>query len=287
MEGLAAAASRWLGRPLRADQQLYGGEEADVWVASSAGQRFVIHVSAVWRPLDEVAWAHAVAVQAATAVPAAVAPISLRGKTSFTWNGRVVAIFPYVEGKPLDRDDADQVADAARLLARIHIALLTWNPPVPSVTLAPSVVDDPLAERELDVWWSQCLPRVRHGVCHGDYYRRNILVADRRIRGVIDWNESHVGPLIREVAFAAWEFGHDEDMHLLLDRFRLFVDAYRSEATHLPDWEYSLVGGAARVGLRDNVRYVLRRGGSIEDDYQHRQISALMDLKREFPPPTR
>lgn len=266
MENLAAAASKWIGRPLRADGQLHGGEEADVWATSSDRQRFVIHVSAPWRPRSEVAWAHAVSTQAAVAVPEAVAPISVRGETSFSWNGRLAAIFRYVDGEPLDREDAGQVVDAGRLLARIHAALLKWQPTHPHpVMLAPSVVEDQLAEPELDAWWSRCLPDLRHGVCHGDYYRRNILVAGRRVRGVIDWNESHVGPLVREVAFAAWEFGHDEEMHLVHDRFRLFVNAYRSEATHLPEWEYTLVDGAARIGLRDNVRYALRRGVSVED----------------------
>lgn len=263
-EDLSAALSEWIGRPLEADGQLYGGEEADVWAASSAGQRFVIHISAPWRPSSEVAWAHAVSTQAATAVPEAIAPISVRGETSFSWHGRHVAVFPYIEGERLDREDPEQVADAARLLARIHAALLDWQPYLDPVMLGPSVVDDLLAEPELDAWWSRRLPEVRLSVCHGDYYRRNVLVADRRIRGVIDWNESHVGPLVREVAFAAWEFGHDESMGLVRERFRLFVDAYRSEATHLSDWEYTLVEGAACIGLRDNIRYALRRGASLE-----------------------
>lgn len=188
-EDLSAALSEWIGRPLEADGKLYGGEEADVWAASSAGQRFVIHISAPWRPSSEVAWAHAVSTQAATAVPEAIAPISVRGETSFSWHGRHVAVFPYIEGERLDREDPEQVADAARLLARIHAALLDWQPYLDPVMLGPSVVDDLLAEPELDAWWSRRLPEVRLSVCHGDYYRRNVLVADRRIRGVIDWNE--------------------------------------------------------------------------------------------------
>jgi Ser/Thr protein kinase RdoA (MazF antagonist) len=131
MEDLVAAASKWIGRPLEADGQLDGGEEADVWAASSDRQRFVIHVSAPWRRRSEVAWAHAVSTQAAAAVPEAVAPISVRGETSFSWNGRLVAVFRYVDGEPLDREDAEQVADAGRLLARIHAALLKWQPTQP------------------------------------------------------------------------------------------------------------------------------------------------------------
>lgn len=283
MENLAAAVSQWTGRPLEAHGQLPGGEEADVSAASSTGQKFVIHVTPPWRPRGEVAWAHAVATQAATAVPEAIAPMSVRGDTSFSWRGRLVAVFRYVDGEPLDRNDPEQVAEAGRLLARIHGALLEWRTHVHPVVLGPSIVDDLLAEPELDAWWSECLPAVRHSVCHGDYYRGNILVAGRRIRGVIDWNESHVGPLVREVAFAAWEFGHDEEMHLVPERFWLFVDAYRSEATHLPEWEYSVVEGAARIGLRDNIRYALRRDVPVEEEYQRRRVEALRQLKTELP----
>lgn len=111
---------------------------------------------------------------------------------------------------------------------------LDWKPRVQPIVLGPSIVQDPLADQELDAWWSASLPDVRHGVCHGDYHRRHILVADREIRGVIDWNEAHVGPMVREVAFAAWEFGHDEAMRLVPERFRLFVSAYRAEAAHFP-----------------------------------------------------
>lgn len=78
---------------------------------------------------------------------------------------------------------------------------------------------------------------------------QNILVAGRRVCGVIDWNESHVGLVVREVAFAGWEFGHDEEMRLVHDRFRLFVNAYRSEATHLPEWEYTLVTAQPASGF--------------------------------------
>lgn len=272
-----------MGRRLQLESLLLGGDEAEVWAASSQRDPFVIHASPTWREPAEVSWSHGVASQAATIVPEAVAPISIGGDTYFTWGGRLVAVFPFVDGGPADREDPNQVADAGRLLACIHRALLAWQPASPPVRLEPSVVDDDLAEVELDAWWSRCLPRLRHGVCHGDYYRRNLLVSDGRIRGVIDWSEAHVGPLIREVAFAAWEFGHDDAMQLVRHRFDLFVDAYRREASHLPHWEFELVHGAARIGLRDNIRYAARHGAWPRDDYHRRQRRAFQSLRSALP----
>lgn len=283
MDSLALVTSEWMGRRLEVESLLQGGEEADVWSASSGTERFVVHVSETGRKPAEVSWSHAAATQAATMIPEATAPISICGETSFTWRGRVVAVFPFIDGHPADREDPHQIADAGRLLARIHAALLAWRPDPPPLTPQPAVIDDELADGDLDAWWSACLPKVRHGVCHGDYYRRNLLVTDGRIRGVIDWNDAHIGPLIREVAFSAWEFGHDDAMQLVRDRFDLFVDAYRSEASHLPDWEFDLVDGAARIGLRDNIRYAARRGVSMEGPYQRRQRDAFKRLKGALP----
>ncbi len=64
-----------------------------------------------------------------------------------------------------------------------------------------------LADPELDAWWAARAPGLVRGVCHGDYYRHNLLVDHDEIRGIIDWHEARLGPLIGEVAFAAWEFG--------------------------------------------------------------------------------
>ena len=150
-----------------------------------------------WREPAEVSWTHAVATQAATTVPEAVAPVSVRGHTCFTWSGRVVAVFPFVDGGPADREDPDQVADAGRLLACIHGALLAWPPASPLVTLEPSVIDD--------------------------------------------------------------------------------------DVSHLPDREFGLVHGAARFGLRDNIRYAECRGVSMEDDYQRRQRHGFERLKTRLP----
>jgi Ser/Thr protein kinase RdoA (MazF antagonist) len=200
-----------------------------------------------------------------------------------------VAVFPFVDGAPADREDPNQVAAAGRLLARIHRALLAWQPASPPVTLESSVIDDELTEVDLDAWWSSCLRRVRHGVCHGDYFRRNVLISDGEIRGVIDWSDAHVGPLIREVGFAGWEFGKDDNLRLARDRFDLFVDAYRSDAPHLPEWEFDLVHGAARIALRDNIRHNIRhtarRGVLTEGDYHRRQRHAFQRLQCALPGP--
>jgi Ser/Thr protein kinase RdoA (MazF antagonist) len=87
------------------------------------------------------------------------------------------------------------------------------------------------------------------GVVHGDYYRRNLLCRDRRIVGVIDWHEADVRPLIAEVAFAAWEMAHDDDLRFLPDRARFFVNAYANEGP-IKSWEYESLMPWMQAGLQ-------------------------------------
>ena len=68
----------------------------------------VVHVSPSWRHPEDLRWCHDVALEAATAVPEAVAPIRVHGRSFTVWNDRVVAVFPFVEGDVLDRQDAAQ-----------------------------------------------------------------------------------------------------------------------------------------------------------------------------------
>jgi Ser/Thr protein kinase RdoA (MazF antagonist) len=136
-----------------------------------------------------------------------------------------------------------------------------------------------MRDDDLDRAWERAKDHLVSGVCHGDYYRRNVLVADRQVRGVIDWHDAYVGPLIGEVAFAAWEFGHDEDLQLNRPMFDLFLAVYEREASHLPATDYASVPVAVRVQLRDNILWALSQGASPEDEYQQKQAEAFWALK--------
>jgi Ser/Thr protein kinase RdoA (MazF antagonist) len=276
---LADVVSEWLATPVTLVSQIHNGDEAEVWSASYDGTRVVVHISPSWRHPEDLRWCHDVALEAGKAVPEAVAPIRVHGRSSTVWNDRVVAVFPFVEGDVLDRRDAAQVAAAARVLARIHTSLLAS--PLCSTPPRTSPVDasDLLRDSELDEQWSAVVGGLRVGVCHGDFYRRNILVAAGRIRGVIDWHDAYVGPLIGEVAFAAWEFGHDDRLNLNATMFELFVETYMSSSNHLPSSEYEVLLLATRVRLRENILGAVARGASIEDAYQEMQVRAFWQLR--------
>jgi Ser/Thr protein kinase RdoA (MazF antagonist) len=138
---------------------------------------------------------------------------------------------------------------------------------------------DLLHDSELDEQWSAVVGGLRVGVCHGDFYRRNILVAAGRICGVIDWHDAYVGPLIGEVAFAAWEFGHDDRLNLDATMFELFVATYMCSSDHLPSSEYEVLLLATRMRLRENILGAVAHGASTQDAYHEMQVRAFWQLR--------
>lgn len=285
MPELSEVVSEWLAAPVSLEAQIVNGDEAEVWLGRHAGGRIVVHVSPAWRRADQLRWCHDVARDASAFVPEVVPPLRVGDESYTSWNGRLVALFPFVDGQTLDREDPSQVAQAATFLARIHGVLLEARPPAaPAPPVAPVAAsrwphDPRLEDKDLDRAWAGVRDGLISGICHGDYYRRNVLVADGQVRGVIDWHDAYVGPLVGEVAFAAWEFGHDEELQLSRRMFDHFLRVYRRDARHLPAEDYDIVPVAARVKLRENILWALAHGASLEDEYQRKQLDSFWALK--------
>jgi Ser/Thr protein kinase RdoA (MazF antagonist) len=78
--------------------------------------------------------------------------------------------------------------------------------------------------------WLAAAPWLARGAVHGDVYRGNFRVRERRIHGVVDWEDARIDWPAWELANATWEICKDE-AHDRLDpeRSARFLDAY-SEA---------------------------------------------------------
>lgn len=278
MEGLAESVSEWLGTDILLDAPVLNGDEAEVWVAWRSDERIIVHVSPVWRNPDDLGWCHNLASVSSRTVREAIAPVRVGGRSFTSWNSRLVAVFPFVEGAVLNRDDPVEVAAAATMLARVHQSLLRAEigPRLP--TARTGFVDLRLRDTRLDRRWKAIRERAVTGFCHGDFHRRNLLVADRRIQGVVDWHDAYVGPLIGEVAFAAWEFAHDDNFVVNASTFDLFLRTYQQSAKHLPPSDYEFVPVATKVKLRENILSALAGGASVDDEYQQMQLSAYREL---------
>lgn len=131
-----------------------------------------------------------------------------------------VMVFPFVEGTHPDESRA-LAGDAAELLAQMHRGIgEAWKDRGKvSVRRPPSAELDPLDPRlqdeQLDAWEQTGTPG--RLPIHGDYYGGNLLIADGRIAGVLDWAEARLEHHAQEVSWAAWEFCQNSSGDDLID----------------------------------------------------------------------
>ena len=193
--------------------RLYGGEESAAYRLGDA----VVRIGPDWRSTEEAEWCHEVAVHAGARIVEVVRPLLTRsGGTVVRVEGHPVSLWPYAQGRWLDREDAGECTKAAQFLARLHRALAgatVPERPCPSFLetgLRGEAPVEPieLSDLALDGWLAEFhhSTRVRHPL-HGDFYRGNLLTEDGRITAVLDWDYALVGPPEFEVAYAAREFG--------------------------------------------------------------------------------
>lgn len=281
---LLPAVERFIGIEVQPLEWLDGGDEAIVLRAATTLGDVVIHASPIWRTYAELEWVHAVSRHAHLRISEAIAPVECSGQTMFEWKGRIVAVFPFVVGEFLDRDDAILRANAACLLAAIHKSLLDFSggvrpgfgvgsPATPAQE--PGDIQDP----DLDAWWYSARRRgLEIGPTHGDYYRRNLLCSDHRIIGVIDWHDASVRPLALELAQATFEICRNDKHALQFDRANEFVAIYRAAGGPIPAHDIELLLTLIRVWIREDVRWSLASGSDVCDDYIVKQMRAFRQL---------
>jgi Ser/Thr protein kinase RdoA (MazF antagonist) len=273
-------------------EPLTGGYESDVYRVGE----LVVRVSPAWRTDAELLWTHDLTRHCARTIPQVVAPLAARdGRTLFRWDDRPVTVYPYVAGEPLDWSKPALLEQAGTLLARIHNAGLCWpnRRPRPSAsTAAPSIPDalpDPpeIVDPDLDRWFETVFAQQDHvtGPVHGDYYRANLLCADKLILGIIDWDESEVRPLITETAWAMWEFAHDAG-HFDYNRAQPFLWAYWLERGQTRSMRSRDTLSLFQV-IRRHLRYEIRRslaaearGEGVDLRYRDNQIDAFNNLRQ-------
>jgi Ser/Thr protein kinase RdoA (MazF antagonist) len=233
-DGIAA---RWGLAPLPPAEPLRGGHKNTLLRCGNV----VLRVER--RDPESVAWEHELTAFLAHDVPEVVTPLAaLDGSTFAETDGIVVSVLPFVEGSPLDRDDEAQRLAVARLLARLHWVGRIWKRPRPD---RPAFAN---LDLEVNAWWDVRIvemppvlarayersrewlaapPWLERGAVHGDVYRGNFRVRDRRIRGVLDWEDARVDWPAWELANATWEVCKDEACDRLdPERSAHFLEAY-------------------------------------------------------------
>lgn len=280
---LCATAAAFLGQELSPGEWLVGGDEALVLRADGDGVVFVLHASPARLSRAELAWSHAVAKHAGRTVPEVVTAIGRDGETLSAWRDHHLAVYPFVEGSHVNRDDPAHRLGAARLLAKLHRGLLDWaGGPRPQAAHPLSGVPTPpgLSDEGLDDWWRTVGDGALTTVTHGDYYRRNLICRGQTIVGVIDWHDATIAPLALELAGATFEFCRDAEHELDIGKAQDFANAYREGGGPVQAWEMASLPRFMRLWLRRDVALNLAVGAAADDPYIQRQIEAFQRLAR-------
>ena len=275
--------------------KLVGGYECDVW---KVGQ-WVVRICPVWRNFEALAHIYKHVSLLAKEIPEIVFPIkTVQGDDLIQFENRPIAVFPYIDSQPLDRNNLNLLRHSAELLAKIHIAsshiaentikLLTpaSEPHLKLKQADPNFIQDP----DLDELYKQFTqdPDLLMGLMHGDYYRANILCYGDRILDVIDWDECSYGALIGELAWATWEHCHTETGdNLHLEKARQFLMAYINKNRDLTEFNYNAIIPLIRYHLRYEIRRSLameEAGVEWDEDYRQREIRAFDNLRHVILP---
>jgi Ser/Thr protein kinase RdoA (MazF antagonist) len=280
-----SAVERMIGTPVATEAELDGGDEARTVRLSSRRGTFVLRIEPPWRTRRELEWVHAVATQAHGAVPQAVAPIqSNDGGTVLVWRERCASLFPFVDGIPLDREDRALRAEAARVLAAVHLALLSWRGSSRPGSIGPRRAEltdiAELEDPELDERWRSIRDAgAIVGPTHGDYYPGNVLCRGGGLVGVIDWCEADVRPLALELGGASFEFCRNDDHELDPERTREFVHSYVAAGGPVPPGEIRMLPVFIRWWVRQDALTSFAWNGKAGNTYAWKQVAAFDRLR--------
>jgi hypothetical protein len=208
------------------------GEESVGWRGSSDdGDRFVQRFPR-WRAADDLAWCDSVATAASTTAPACIHGIRSRdGRVAVPTAEGPVMVFPFVEGSHPPGGWIQE--QAAELLAAMHRGIASaWSGSGRPTAAIRYQSDDArptglLVDADLDRWERSVDAAGAHLPIHGDFYGGNLIVAQDRVAGVVDWWDAYLAPFEQEVGWATWEFcQNDAGDDLVDDRAETFLQIY-------------------------------------------------------------
>jgi aminoglycoside phosphotransferase (APT) family kinase protein len=274
-----------LGAPIETMRQLPGGASKEAWAVDAGGQRLLVRRAGGGVIHEEtLSLEHEFAVlqaafDAGVKVPRPVAYLGELG-------GRDAFAMERVEGETIGRRIVRQPPDGLSLQLAEELAKIQGIPPERVPFLAAGDVIERL-EHELDsigephpaveygLWWlreraPEPLPPV---VAHGDFRIGNVVVSERGLESLLDWEFAHLADPREDLAWPlvrAWRFGVDRlrlggvgEVEPYLERYAELTGR-RIELEELDWWE--VLGNAkwAVGALRQARRHLTGEERSVE-----------------------
>lgn len=286
-EALAHAARFGIATAGATARELHGGYSNEVWRIDAADRSVTVRRYGTRHGTHEsVAFEHAVMDHASAGMPEVVAPLrDAEGMTIHASGGRFVAVLPWIAGTTGRRDTAAAVR-AARLAARFHreirtlhvrgglrsarlLGTLPWLLEQFKRYGAPgSPVERALPWNDLLLAVSASVARVLpragrlpHVIVHGDLNTGNVVQADGKAVGLIDFDFAHESERIVDIGGLLDEFGRDhDDAPLDFSRVPALIAAYAADAPLTAD-ERELLPDMMLLHALTVVAHVVQRHG--------------------------
>jgi aminoglycoside phosphotransferase (APT) family kinase protein len=290
-EAFQEAVSRALGREADISEPvlLAGGASKEAWAVDADGERLLVRRAAVGvihrhtLSLADEFGVLQVAHDAGVRVPRPYAYLpDLAGREAFVMErlegetiGRRIVQRPELAGarKALPRQLAEE-------LAKIHAVPLDQLPFLHEARLERMAdeldeIGEPHPAIELGLWWLRVhRPPPRPPVfVHGDYRIGNVVVDEKGLVGVLDWEFAHLDDPVRDLAFGlvrAWRFGVDDrrlggvgDAEQYLERYNELT-GFGVTPEELDYWELAGNVGWAIGCLTQAQRHLSGRDRSVE-----------------------
>ncbi|MCC2650903.1 MAG: aminotransferase class III-fold pyridoxal phosphate-dependent enzyme [Microvirga sp.] len=212
-----------------------------------------------------------------------------------------VRLVSYLPGRPLaDEGKTPEILHGlGRLLGQLDRALASFGHPgahrsfdweirtTPLSRERLHAITDPeqrrLVENALDVYDARVAPALKHlrcGVIHNDANDWNILVADGRVNGLIDFGDAVHSPIVAELAVACTYAMLDEVSPI--EAAARIVAGYHAEYP-LQDAEFAVILDLIRARLAISVTMsAARRVGAADDPYLFVSEKPAWDLLRKL-----
>jgi Ser/Thr protein kinase RdoA (MazF antagonist) len=207
--------------------------------------------------VESIQWEHDFLAFLAPRIPEVVAPLrAADGSTFLSVGKRVVSVAPFIAAERAERTDPRVRYEVPRLLARLHQVASEWPDARPRPGRLPwreldwvandtwdwTAIDrTALLERayEASREWLSSRPTLAESAVHGDFHSDNLLVSERGIEGLIDWEFARIDwpatDLAAAVAVLALQPDGTIDQCIAEETVAGYVDAGGRDESHALD----------------------------------------------------